>query len=129
MIDSRILEHSVQINNGFTETSGDGASLAFDKKYGIMFCAYMPGFQGHYGESRGKIALSLFPASQPTNIRCVAEYQRRGVTVYERLSTSIYSKRILEALGIEGAIRVSPLHCHGTEDIDEFLRITADMTK
>ena len=60
---------------------------------------------------------------------CVAEYQRRGVTVYERINTSIYSKRILDALGLEGAIRVSPLHCHGTEDIDAFLRITAEIAK
>lgn len=58
---------------------------------------------------------------------CVAEYQRRGVTVYERIHTSIYSKRILDALGLEGAIRVSPLHCHGAEDIDKFLRITAEI--
>ncbi len=65
------LENSVQINNGFSETSADGASLAFDKKYGIMFCSYMPGYQGNYGESRGKIALSYFPASQPTNIKFV----------------------------------------------------------
>lgn len=64
-----MLDHSVQINDGFTQTSADGAALAFDAKYGIMFCAYMPGFQGHYGESRGKVALSYFPASQPTNIR------------------------------------------------------------
>lgn len=62
---------SVQINNGLTETSADGACMAFDSKYGIMFCAYMPGFQGHYGESRGRICLSYFPASQPTNIRFV----------------------------------------------------------
>lgn len=55
---------------------------------------------------------------------CVAEYQRRGVTVYERISSSIYSKRILEALGIDGAIRVSPLHCHSADDVDEFLKIT-----
>lgn len=66
-----ILDHSVQINNGLAETSADGAALVFDVKYGIMFCAYMPGFQGNYGESRGKIALSYFPASQPTNIRFV----------------------------------------------------------
>lgn len=65
------LDFSVQINNGLCETSADGAGLAFDSKYGIMFCAYMPGFQGRYGESRGKIALSYFPASQPTNIRFV----------------------------------------------------------
>ena len=59
----------------------------------------------------------------------VAEYQRRGVTVYERVNTSIYSKRIVEALGITSAIRVSPLHCHGVEDIDEYLKITAEMAQ
>lgn len=58
---------------------------------------------------------------------CVAEYQRRGVTVYERINSSIYSRRILDALGLRGAIRVSPMHCHGTEDIDKFLRITAEI--
>ncbi len=66
-----LLCQSVQINNGLTDTSGDGAGLVFDKKYGIMFCAYMPGKQGNYGESRGRISLSYFPASQPTNIRFV----------------------------------------------------------
>ena len=60
---------------------------------------------------------------------CVAEYQKRGVTVYERVNTSIYSKRIVEALGLSGAIRVSPLHCHGREDIDTFLRITAEIAR
>lgn len=65
------LENSVQINDGLTQTSADGAVLAFDKKYGIMFCSYMPGRQGSYGESRGKISLSYFPATQPTNIRFV----------------------------------------------------------
>lgn len=58
---------------------------------------------------------------------CVAKYQVRGVTVYERVVSSIYSKRILEALNLCGAIRVSPLHCHGVEDIDRFLRITAEI--
>lgn len=56
---------------------------------------------------------------------CTAQYQKRGVTVYERVVTSIYSRRILEALRLKGAIRVSPLHCHGVEDIDKFLQITA----
>ena len=60
---------------------------------------------------------------------CVAEYQKRGVTVYERIRSSIYSKRILEALGLDGAIRVSPLHCHGTDDIDKFLEITAQIAE
>ncbi len=60
---------------------------------------------------------------------CTCEYQKRGVTVYERVNTSIYSKRILEALKLEGAIRVSPLHCHGTDDIDKFLKITAQIAQ
>ena len=58
-----------------------------------------------------------------------AEYYRRGVTLFERVNTSLYSKRIVESLGLEGAIRVSPLHCHSTEDIDDFLRVTADISK
>lgn len=60
---------------------------------------------------------------------CVAEYQKRGVTVYERVNTSIYSKRIVEALGLEGAIRVSPMHCHGKADIDRFLQITREIAE
>lgn len=79
MKNSNILNYSVQINNGLKETSGDGASLVFDSKYGIMFCAYMPGEQGSYGESRGKICLSYFPASQPTNIKFVEVAKGRAV--------------------------------------------------
>ncbi|MBR0139439.1 MAG: aminotransferase class V-fold PLP-dependent enzyme [Firmicutes bacterium] len=56
----------------------------------------------------------------------VVEYQRLGVTVCERAIDSLYSERIVREIGADrGVIRVSPLHCHGTEDIDEFLRITA----
>jgi selenocysteine lyase/cysteine desulfurase len=54
----------------------------------------------------------------------VIEYEKRGVIVCDRVRTSIYAERILCALEIEGAIRVSPLHCHSFEDIDEFLEIT-----
>jgi len=60
---------------------------------------------------------------------CVAKYQKHRVTVYERVDTSIYSERILKELGLKGAIRVSPLHCHGTDDIDKFLCITAEIAK
>lgn len=55
---------------------------------------------------------------------CVQKYLEYGVTVFERLKSSMYSKRIVESLNLEGAIRVSPLHCHGTDDVDEFLRVT-----
>ena len=32
-----------------------------------------------------------------------------------------------QSLGLEGAIRVSPLHCHGTDDIDKFLKATKEI--
>ncbi len=56
---------------------------------------------------------------------CVKEYERRGVIVCDRVLGSMYARRILEALDLPGAVRVSPLHCHNEADIDEFLRITA----
>ena len=61
--------------------------------------------------------------------QCVAEYYKRGITVFERINTSLYSKRIVESLGLTGCIRVSPLHCHDTGDIDDFLRVTAEIAK
>ena len=61
--------------------------------------------------------------------QAVAEYYKRGVTVFERLNSSLYSKRIVESLGLTGCIRVSPLHCHDANDIDDFLRVTADIAK
>jgi len=54
----------------------------------------------------------------------VKEYEKRGVIVCDRSNRSMYAKRIVEALGLTGAIRVSPLHCHGAEDIDRFLTVT-----
>ncbi len=59
--------------------------------------------------------------------RAAAEYYRLGVTVFERVNTSLYSKRIVESLGLTGCIRVSPLHCHDTDDIDEFLKVTSQI--
>lgn len=59
--------------------------------------------------------------------QAVREYERRGVIVYERVASSLYSVRMLESFGIGGAIRVSPLHCHGPEDVDRFLAITREM--
>lgn len=60
---------------------------------------------------------------------CVKEYGKRNVTVYERVKSSMYSRRIVEALGIDGAIRVSPLHCQGIDDIEQFLRITKEIAE
>lgn len=61
--------------------------------------------------------------------RAVQEYYRRGVTVFNRVNTSLYSKRIVESLGETGVIRVSPFHCHDTGDIEEFLRITTEIAR
>lgn len=57
--------------------------------------------------------------------QAVIEYAKHGVTVYERVATSIYSKRMLESFGIAGTVRVSPLHCNSVADVEKFLRITA----
>ena len=59
----------------------------------------------------------------------VREYEKRGIIVYERLISSLYSRRMLESFGLQGAIRVSPLHCNNIEDIDKFLEVTAEIAK
>jgi cysteine desulfurase/selenocysteine lyase len=61
--------------------------------------------------------------------QAVREYEKRGVIVYERVSTSLYSKRMLESFNLEGAVRVSPLHCNSAADIDRFLQITLQISE
>lgn len=61
--------------------------------------------------------------------QAVREYEKRNVIVYDRLVSSLYSKRMLESFGLIGVIRVSPLHCNSIDDIDKFLEITKEMTK
>ena len=59
----------------------------------------------------------------------VSEYEKRGVIVYERVASSLYSKRMLESFGLEGAIRVSPLHCNSEADVARFLAITQEISE
>ena len=59
----------------------------------------------------------------------VKEYEKRGVIVCDRSNRSMYAKRIVEALGLTGAIRVSPLHCHGADDIHRFLAVTKELAQ
>ncbi|MDM0108150.1 aminotransferase class V-fold PLP-dependent enzyme [Variovorax sp. J22R24] len=59
--------------------------------------------------------------------QAVREYEKRGVIVYERVASSLYSRRMLHSFGLEGAVRVSPLHCHSVEDIDRFLNVTLEI--
>jgi cysteine desulfurase / selenocysteine lyase len=59
--------------------------------------------------------------------QAVREYEKRGVIVYERVAISLYSGRMLNSLGLEGAVRVSPLHCHTFDDVDRFLQVTQEI--
>lgn len=59
----------------------------------------------------------------------VREYERRGFIVFERVVSNIYSVRMLNSFGIDGCVRVSPLHCNSIEEIDEFLKATKEMVE
>lgn len=61
--------------------------------------------------------------------QAVREYEKRNVIVYDRLVSSIYSKRMLNSFNMDGAVRVSPLHCNSIEDIDQFLKVTMEISK
>lgn len=54
----------------------------------------------------------------------VQKYEAENVIVYERVASSILSKRMLDSFQLSGAVRVSPLHCHTVKEMEEFLRIT-----
>lgn len=61
--------------------------------------------------------------------QAVSEYEKRGIITYERLASSLYSVRMLESFGMDGAVRVSPLHCHDIGDIDMFLKVTKELSE
>lgn len=56
--------------------------------------------------------------------KAVEHYETAGVVTFERLLSSPYSSRMLQSFGLKGAVRVSPIHCHNLQDIEEFLSIT-----
>jgi len=57
----------------------------------------------------------------------VREYEKRGIIVFERVESNIYSVRMLNSFGIPGCVRVSPLHCNNVDEIDYFLKMTEEM--
>ncbi len=59
----------------------------------------------------------------------VQEYLKRDVVVYDRNDANYYSVRSLHPFDLDGIIRVSPLHCHDKNDIDKFLKATAEIAK
>lgn len=57
----------------------------------------------------------------------VIEYEKEGIVTFERVNSSHYSARMLEALGLTESVRISPLHCHTLEDVDKFLKTTKNI--
>ena len=57
-----------------------------------------------------------------SNSKAVDIYAEHGIVVFARESSSHYSKRILESVGLESLVRVSPIH--NKDDVDQFLKIT-----
>ena len=47
--------------------------------------------------------------------------------VHERDKSSLYNERQVLSLGVDGIVRVTPLHCHRIDEIDKFLKITAEI--
>jgi selenocysteine lyase/cysteine desulfurase len=74
---------------------------------------------------RDLIAGIGFDHLEPT--AAVREYEERGVIVYERVGSSLYSGRMLRSFNLDGAVRVSPLHCHAQRDIVSFLAVTEEL--
>ena len=59
--------------------------------------------------------------------QAVAEYEKRGVITFERALSSMYSKRMVEAFGSKGMIRLSPLHVNTPAEIRQFLQVTQEL--
>lgn len=62
--------------------------------------------------------------SNISNNSAVEVYKNNNIQVFARETSSHYSKRILESVGLDSLVRVSPIHVHNSEDVDEFLRVT-----
>ena len=61
--------HMTQISDGLTQTAACASAVVYDKANGLVFVSYMTGLAKRYGESTGRICLSVFAPSQPENVR------------------------------------------------------------
>ncbi|AXK37725.1 aminotransferase class V-fold PLP-dependent enzyme [Streptomyces armeniacus] len=92
----------------------------------------LPGVHIHFADTAATSPRDLIVPLTFDGLSCadaVRAYEDNGVTVYERVATSHYSERILRSLGLEGVVRVSPLHCHTPEEAEHFLRVTEMIAK
>lgn len=76
-------------------------------------------------ENQDCILAITFDNLSPT--KAVEKYGEKNIRVYDRVDSSFYSKRILNAVNLNGIVRVSPLHCHTVEEIDAFLKVTEEI--
>ncbi len=91
---------------------------------------HIPGVQLYMDvdEFEGRDLIGCYLINGIASDKLVEEYQAKGITVCERAADSLYSKRIVKEIGADkGVIRVSPMHCQGTDDVDAFLKITAEI--
>ncbi len=58
-----------QISDGLTQTAACASAAVYDRANGLVFVSYMTGLPKRYGESTGKLCLTVFPPSQPQNAR------------------------------------------------------------
>lgn len=66
------------------------------------------------------------------NMSCeqaVEEYEKRNTVTFERSASSLYSKRMVEAFDSKGVVRLSPLHVNSPEEIEEFLRVSQEISR
>ena len=113
----------VQINDALSQTAACAGAAVYDKANGLMFVSYMTGLRKRYGESTGRICLSVFSPSQPHNARHrvidLGVGQSRGV-----LCTANY-------LVGDGKVRMMFTTTHGTlatyyRDYDFFADTVSD---
>lgn len=86
----------------------------------------IPNVMVHFEEING-IKQDLILALTFDNVSCVEAAQLYGehnILVFARESSSRFSKKILDAVNLDAIVRVSPIHCHTTEDVDMFLEVT-----
>lgn len=57
--------------------------------------------------------------------KAVKKYEENGIIVFDRVATSPFSKRVMDACGLAGIIRVTPMHYNLPKEIDTFLKVTA----
>ena len=61
--------------------------------------------------------------------QAVKEYEKRGIIAFERSASSLYSRRMLEAFGSPGVVRLSPLHVTTVEEMEAFLRVSQEIAE